>query len=286
MTEIEPRTTRTQIAARQYEGVNSVGEALTDRQKMAATVEVARKARVDAREWLWNAREAERTLGRMILAAREAGDLADEGRPANGETMQTLHSLGIEPHLAAYAVQLAHVPDSEWKTWVASWREDDPEPSQAAVARSVERYRRELDEVRQRAADERARRRRLQDEQARIERELTELADKTRRGNGIEVPPLTPEDVELTGLEITARATSQVSEPPPRDVARGDRWVQAMRELEKLAAVLAADPPPLPADHFADLTVLSARDLAARITRDTAVWIRKVNAAYTERISE
>lgn len=52
---------------------------------------------------------AERTLGRMIWLAREAGDLADEGRPGDGETMQTLHSLGIEPHLAAYAVKLARL---------------------------------------------------------------------------------------------------------------------------------------------------------------------------------
>jgi hypothetical protein len=48
----------------------------------------------------------------MIAAAREAGDLATEGRPT--ETKDTLPSLGIESHFAAYCVRLAGLPCEVW----------------------------------------------------------------------------------------------------------------------------------------------------------------------------
>jgi len=48
---------------------------------MSAAVEVARRAGVSEVEWMLAAREAERALGRMLIAGREAGDLTGEGRP-------------------------------------------------------------------------------------------------------------------------------------------------------------------------------------------------------------
>ncbi|HEV2372122.1 MAG TPA: hypothetical protein VGS19_08135 [Streptosporangiaceae bacterium] len=50
----------------------------------------------------------------MITAAREAGHLAEQGDNQHTEDMHTLQDLGIEPHLAAYVVQLAQVPDEAW----------------------------------------------------------------------------------------------------------------------------------------------------------------------------
>jgi len=48
-------------------------------------------------------------LGRMILVAREAGDLAkqEDGRPTEVSSATTLSDLGISRDLAAYAVQVA-----------------------------------------------------------------------------------------------------------------------------------------------------------------------------------
>ena len=134
------RDERTRIASREYAGVQSLREARFDRQKMATAVEAAKRAGVDAREWLWNAREAERTLGRMILAAREAGDLAEHGGdhdgsgPTSGRTR--LEDLDVSYDLAAYAVRVAEIPDEEW----ASWHDSISEPSQIAVDGEARAY--------------------------------------------------------------------------------------------------------------------------------------------------
>jgi hypothetical protein len=52
----------------------------------------------------------------MILAAREAGDLAkqEDGRPEKASTPTTLSDLGISRDLAAYSVQVAKIPDEIW----------------------------------------------------------------------------------------------------------------------------------------------------------------------------
>jgi hypothetical protein len=51
----------------------------------------------------------------MILAAREAGDLAQQGRPENltSEEVSRLSDYGISYNLAAHAVALAGVPDED-----------------------------------------------------------------------------------------------------------------------------------------------------------------------------
>ncbi len=72
----------------------------------------------------------------MILAAREAGDLATRGGDHTSivedvDKAATLDEFGIGRDLAAHAVLLAGVPDEVWTAWHA----DDVEPGQAAVIR-------------------------------------------------------------------------------------------------------------------------------------------------------
>jgi hypothetical protein len=63
-------------------------------------------------------REAERALGRMILEAQAAGDLAESHQRADlSDGVDTLDTLGIGRDLAAYAVKLAAVPDDVWGQW-------------------------------------------------------------------------------------------------------------------------------------------------------------------------
>ena len=53
----------------------------------------------------------------MILAAREAGDLANQGKNlshVDGDDMTSLDRLGISRDLAAYAVQVAKIPEEIW----------------------------------------------------------------------------------------------------------------------------------------------------------------------------
>ena len=105
---------------------------------MSAVVDLARRAKVDARGHLWNAREAERALGRLILAAREAGDLAGQGGDRSNLRQQevaTLDDFGISYNLAALAADLASVPDEVWEAWQEQAQTLDRDPTQAAVAR-------------------------------------------------------------------------------------------------------------------------------------------------------
>src|SRR6266545_8190083 len=70
----------------------------------------------------WAPDEAERALGRMLLAARDAGDLASSGQYSQGvEAIDTLADFGIGRDLASHAVLLADVPDDVW----ADWHTDD-----------------------------------------------------------------------------------------------------------------------------------------------------------------
>lgn len=265
-----------------YGGPGSVRDAATLREQMAATVDLARRARVDAREYLWNAREAERALGRMILAAREAGDLAGDGGDRHSpsvSTQATLTDLGISRDLAAHAVSLAKVSDDVWRAWHA-W---DVDPTQGAVSRSAREYLSKLEAVKAHANAERNAARQLRERKAEIERELAAVADRAQRAVTVDIPPLRDEETAAIGVDIVVSATA-VEEMDDRDRINGDRWLAAMRRIEQLVTVLEQTPPPLPDDRFADLTVLSARDLARRITANTAIWLRAVNDQYAERI--
>jgi hypothetical protein len=85
------------------------------------------RAGLETRQYLWTAREAEPSLGRMITAAREAGDLVGTGQRQGLVGGETLEDYGISFDLAAHSVHLAEVPDEVW----AAWHEEDREPTRA-----------------------------------------------------------------------------------------------------------------------------------------------------------
>jgi hypothetical protein len=279
MTDIATRSARSEIAALQYAGPESITEARTLREKMAATVELARRARIDAREHMWNAREAERALGRMILAAREAGDLNSHGGDRRSSSdAPNLKDLGIEPDLASLGVRLAKVPNDHW----SRWHEQDIEPTQRAIDAAAREYERQLSIVAEQAAGRRAQERKLREDAARIEQQLADLARRTAPSTT--VPPLRDEETDTSAVSIVAPAAAVEEPVDDRDRQGGDAWLAHLRSVEQVIDVLERKPPELPHDRFADLTVLSARDLARRVTDAAAVWVRAVNASYQERI--
>lgn len=284
MTEIATRGMRGEIAALQYVGPASIAEARTLRDKMAATVELARRARIDAREHMWNAREAERALGRMILAARDAGDLARRGGDTTilgiGEDAPTLESLGIGFDLAALASRFAKVPDDHW----SRWQDSEVEPTQRAIDAAAREYERSLNVVAEQAAGRRAQERQLREQAARIEEQLAALAGRT--APTVAVPPLREDETDTSAVTFVAPAAAVEDPVDDRDRRRGDAWLVHLRAVEEVITVLERQPPELPHDRFADLTVLSARDLARRITDAAAVWVRAVNTSYEERIGQ
>jgi hypothetical protein len=121
--EIAPRDLHSAIVSQSYNGHDSIRDAGTMQRKMAAAVEVARRAGADEEEYRRLAREAERALGRMLLAARERGDLAEgKGhRKANVGTddISTLADLGIARDLAADAVLFTRLPNDTWSDYLA-----------------------------------------------------------------------------------------------------------------------------------------------------------------------
>jgi chromosome segregation ATPase len=278
MTDIVGRSARTEIAALQYAGPASITTARELRDRMAATVDLARRARIDAREHMWNAREAERALGRMIATAREVGDLADGmGRP---DGVDTLDTIGISRDLAALSTRLAKVPDDHW----SRWHEQDIEPTQRAIDAAAREYERNLNMVAQQAEGRRAQERRLREEAERIEQQLGELAN--RAAPIASVPALRDDETDTSSAGLVAPATAVEEPVDDRDRQRGDAWLTHLRAVEQVITVLQRRPPELPHDRFADLTVLTARDLARRITDAAAIWVRAVNASYDERIGQ
>lgn len=281
MTNVALPSVRSEIAALQYVGPESITEALTLRQKMAATVDLARRARLDAHEHMWNAREAERTLGRMIVAAREAGDLtAHGGDRRSSSDSPSLKELGIEQDLAALGVAFAKVPDDDW----LSWHDGDVEPTQRVVAEAAREYAFKLGQVAGFAEGRRVRERQLRDEAQRIEQQLSDLAN--RAAPTVSVPALRDDETDTSAASMVVPATAVEEPVDDRDRRRGDAWLTHLRAVEEVLTVLQRQPPDLPHDRFADLTVLSARDLARRITDGAAVWVRAINASYEERIGQ
>jgi len=108
---------RAEIAQLSYTGPESVQDAQIMRQKMAATVEVAKRAGADESHYRRLAREAERKLGQMLTAARAAGDLAGEGKQTVA-TIDSLATLGIGRDLAADASLFARIPDDLWSEYL------------------------------------------------------------------------------------------------------------------------------------------------------------------------
>lgn len=282
---VELRTLRHEVAAQEYTGPESLTGAFEIRQRMAATVDLARRAKVDARDHLWNAREAERALGRLILAAREAGDLRSKGGdPSAYVNVPDLGDLGISRMLAAHAISLAGLPDGVWE----QIHEADVEPTQGAVGKLARRYRDAEQEIRDGVERERAEQRRAKDRAKAIKQELVELAERLRVAQERipDVPPLTEEDVDTSAADMVVPAAAVEEPVDTADHVAAERWLTKFRELRALAKALDEPPPALPVDEFADMTVLSARDLVQRITAAAAVWIRDINHAYKERIGQ
>lgn len=265
----ELRTTRDEIASLEYDGPESLASAEVLQRRMVAAAEVAKRARVNAREYLWTAREADRTLGRMIIAAREAGDLAPEGR-RHDLTVDDLHSYGIERHLAANAVKLAQVPADIWQDWQSA----EVEPTVGKVVKAAIDY---LNSI----ADAERRRKMIEEERARIERQLRALLDQPPPQ--ADIPPLTSDETDITGTENSLKATRPEL---PYGAEAAERWTKLFQQVAGWVKLLEQSPPELPDEQFVDMTVMAARDLARKLTAATATWLRTVNAAYSERIGD
>ena len=282
MTELEPRGVRHEIANREYEGRESLEGAFADRPRMSTAVEAAKRARVDAAEWMWNAREAERTLGRMILEAREAGDLTDRGgdrHSASSQDVPDLKDLGIPSELATLAVKLARLPDNAWQTW-----HKDVEPTQTKVSTAADEYwaRVKVQEGRVRTAEEEA---------ARIRREAEAAKKRLKQAQQERpvVPPLRDEETNLTGADVALTAAVGAAEPQGPTT---DRSVESVQQAVMVAAMgglakrVEGHDPHLSSDAFRDVNVMAARDAVRRLTDAAAVWLRTLNALYEEGIDK
>lgn len=249
MTEIVLRHTRDEIAAIEYDGPESVPAVLMLRDRIVTVAQAMKRARVDAREALWAAREAERALGRMILAAREVGDLAGEGR-RTAETVGTLDSFGISRDLGAYAVRLAAIPDDVW----AHWHESEVEPSKVTIDANIKRYRAGEQADRDRAAD-----------RARLAETIAAIDAAAAAARP--VPPLT--DAELSPV-------TNGGVPLPFDTA-ATAWTRQLGEMERVAELLSDGPPLLPDGDLRAQAVRAARNAARLVTDALADWVRAIN---------
>lgn len=120
---VERSALRAEIEALTYTDPSSIKKAELLTRKARAAVEVAQRAGVLEIETRIDARDAERVLGRMLLAARAAGDLAERGQDQGNvrtTNIMTLADLGVKRNAAADAVAFAMVDDDTWQTWLAS----------------------------------------------------------------------------------------------------------------------------------------------------------------------
>lgn len=147
---------RAAAAAPTYTGPEAVVDAVTLRRKVAIAAELAKRAGDHENEWMVTAREAERTLGRMLRAGREARDLMPQGRPSDIADVDfiTLTDLGISRDLAADATCLARVPDNTWARWTDAARAGTTLASQAAFVRRARALIRERENARRKAGAE------------------------------------------------------------------------------------------------------------------------------------
>lgn len=277
MTELEPRGVRHEIASREYQGRESLEGAFADRQKMSAAVEAAKRAHVDETQWMWTAREAERTLGRMILEAREAGDLYDQDHRASSDV--TLDDLGISRNLAAYAVKLAGVPAELW----AQWHESETPPTRAAVERTTQEWARQADAAKDREAEAQRRAR----EAKRQAKEAQDRYTKMRQQDVVsQVPPLTEEETQLVGAQLALDVAVAAADPegPKVDQSTEVKGQALMvSSISNLAQRIESHDPCISQDAFLDVNVMAARDAVRRLTDAAAVWLRTLNALYLDK---
>lgn len=113
----DPELYREHIALIRYEGLSTLQGAERLRARMCAAAEVAKRAGAHEAEWMSAARESERLLGRMIIDARERGDLRPHGgKGPRTVGLPTLDDIGVPKALAAGAIALAKLTDEEWRS--------------------------------------------------------------------------------------------------------------------------------------------------------------------------
>lgn len=280
MTDLVPAarfSDRAELAAMEYKGPESLGGALLSREKVTAAAELAKRAGLETREYLWTAREAERALGRMINAARAAGDLAGHGGNRSSQYDTDLNDIGISNDLATHSVALAEIPEDAW----AKWHESDTEPTRAAVAKSVRVYRDALAAMERTAA-----------ERGRLAREAErDAAEAHRRANELrkqqpppDIPALTDDETSMMGADIILAAT----QPEPAELTPSDSRPQVrsqetlVRAMSAMAVQIANAEPVIRADEYRDADVMAARDAARRLTDSVATWLRSLNTLYQE----
>ena len=142
-----PATLRARARALTYDDADppkSIGLAAEFREHAMAVVDLAKRAGVDEIEYALVAREAERALGRVLLAGRAAGKVAAESQGRNGArraSIPTLPDLGIERHLAADASRFAKVTDRAWEEVIDEALLDEAVSRAAFVKRIKKRLR-------------------------------------------------------------------------------------------------------------------------------------------------
>lgn len=281
MTDVVARDIRSRLATMDYEDIGSVSDARLLRQKMAAAVEAAKRAGVSEVEWMLNAREAERALGRMILAAREAGDLVGDGQNVGDlEGVDTLDSLKISRDLAADAAVLAQVPDAVWREKVAA-----AEAKRDATYRAVVTWARSYVAKVQAAETEHETRIRTLKAAESEARERLAALKKARRAEEqaqptVDVPPLQPDETALSGADLAL--TIAVPEVAPAKDARPEVLEQEriITAMGALARRIQEHNPAVRDDPFRHADLYAARDVVRRLTEAAAVWLRTYNALY------
>jgi hypothetical protein len=260
----------------EYEDQASLTEAETLRRKLAAAVQVAQRARTNELETMLAAREADRALGRMILAAREAGDLATEGQWDDQGAVLTLDSLKINRNLAADAVALAQVPDDLWRKQL-----DDTDVLSGATYRAVTRWAREYLDAHERAE-------RTRKEQIAAEKKLAEDAEKRLaelRAAPVDpvIPPLRPDETSLEGADVALGAMLPEDQGPSVDerpeIIQQEKLIKSAAQL--VDKIESCDPT-IRNDAARDADVLAARSAIRRLVDSATIWLRTLNALYAD----
>lgn len=146
-TELERRSElrahlRQEVELLVYSGPLSLAAAADLRTRVAAAAALAVRAGVDEIDWMLAAREAERKLGQMLLAGREAGEVAAHGWRSDVDRtdITSLADLGLTRDLGAEAVLLGRVPDDVWTSLVAEVEGDQSSATKKAFMRSARAY--------------------------------------------------------------------------------------------------------------------------------------------------
>src|SRR5687768_2201326 len=113
----DPVVYRERMALIAYGGLSTLQDVDRLRARMCAAAEVAKRAGVHEAEWMAAARESERALGKMIIDARERGDLRPHGgRSPHIHSLPTLDDIGVDKRLSAGATTFARLTDEEWRS--------------------------------------------------------------------------------------------------------------------------------------------------------------------------